>query len=363
MNKKAFTLIELLAVIVILAIIALIAAPIVINIINDSKTSSNEQSVELYIDSVKKAIARKQLKSSNFNPKICNIQNDGNLVCDNEKIVVDMKGIMPTKGIIEIKDNKITYKNLLLNGQYYNEIATLIKDNNNNGKPDIGDKYTYKVSNKNTFNFYVLSLNEDNTANLIMDRNICEDGTAATSLNICLYEWDEAHAGTSYGPITSMEKVYNATKEWNNVPNLSFEYNDNHTGYKSFVSVDGIAVITAENNTTTIIGTAQKPIKARTPTYLEVYSSGCMYKSPSNNHNGSCQKYLVDNMGNADLSEYVSNDKIEGVNSYWLMSNYVYNNPSWVLYVSNYGNLIVAGSSGLSGVRPVITVPIYYLEY
>ena len=57
--KNAFTLIELLAVIVILAIIALIAVPIVIHIINDSKTSSEEQSVELYIDTVKKAIARK----------------------------------------------------------------------------------------------------------------------------------------------------------------------------------------------------------------------------------------------------------------------------------------------------------------
>ena len=52
--KKGFTLIELLAVIVILAIIALIAVPVVIHIINDSKKSSEEQSVELYMDSIKK---------------------------------------------------------------------------------------------------------------------------------------------------------------------------------------------------------------------------------------------------------------------------------------------------------------------
>ena len=57
--KKVFTLIELLAVIVILAIISLIAVPIVIHIINDSKKSSEEETVKLYIDSVKKAISRK----------------------------------------------------------------------------------------------------------------------------------------------------------------------------------------------------------------------------------------------------------------------------------------------------------------
>jgi len=39
-NKKGFTLVELLAVIVILAIIALIAVPITLNVLEDSKKSS-----------------------------------------------------------------------------------------------------------------------------------------------------------------------------------------------------------------------------------------------------------------------------------------------------------------------------------
>ena len=54
--KKGFTLIELLAVIVILAIISLIAVPIVVNIINDAKTSSKEQSIEMYGRAVEKAV-------------------------------------------------------------------------------------------------------------------------------------------------------------------------------------------------------------------------------------------------------------------------------------------------------------------
>ena len=60
MKKNGFTLIELLAVIVILAIIALIAVPIVINIINDAKASSEEESLKLYEDAVNKMIVKKQ---------------------------------------------------------------------------------------------------------------------------------------------------------------------------------------------------------------------------------------------------------------------------------------------------------------
>ena len=48
--SKGFTLIELLAVIVILAIIALIATPIVLDIIEDSKESSNIQSINSLVD-------------------------------------------------------------------------------------------------------------------------------------------------------------------------------------------------------------------------------------------------------------------------------------------------------------------------
>ena len=60
--KKGFTLIELLAVIVILAIISLIAVPIVVNIINDAKTSSKEQSIEMYGSAVEKAVSNYLLK-------------------------------------------------------------------------------------------------------------------------------------------------------------------------------------------------------------------------------------------------------------------------------------------------------------
>ncbi len=45
-NKKGFTLVELLAVVVILALIALIASPIILNIIENSRKSSFASSID-----------------------------------------------------------------------------------------------------------------------------------------------------------------------------------------------------------------------------------------------------------------------------------------------------------------------------
>ena len=66
--KKGFTLIELLAVIVILAIIALIATPIILNIIEDSRNSANQRSVELYKSAIVNAVAKSQMTSNPIQP-------------------------------------------------------------------------------------------------------------------------------------------------------------------------------------------------------------------------------------------------------------------------------------------------------
>ena len=124
MKKNAFTLIELLAVIVILAIIALIAVPVLLNIINDTKENSLKRSVELYMNSVKTSITKESM-NSNF-PKgeiTCTILNEksegteydkDDLICiedDNENISsyvkIDIKGETPINGIIKLNNGKI----------------------------------------------------------------------------------------------------------------------------------------------------------------------------------------------------------------------------------------------------------------
>ena len=372
--KKGFTLIELLAVIVILAIISLIAVPIVINIINDSKKSSEEQSVELYMDSVKKAIARKQLENTSFNPDKCDILENGNILCNNIEVTIDIEGMKPNKGIIEIKDNKLTYKNLLLNKKWYNKLAISTQDNNNNGKPDIGDKYTYKANDTDIFNFYVLSFNDDDTVNLIMDRNICNDGTInyTSKNNYCTYAWNSGN--NTYGPATAMQELYNATKDWNNVPDIIINYIDESNkdsdtnGYNSIttdVNTNITTIIGKPTSKVTKLGTSEKPLKARLPKVKETTDVGC---KASSNGVGACPAWLVINLKYYQTTEdkYSVNkdiEEIQNISGYWLMASH----PGVTYYsrrILNNGYLGCTGTnfSNSDGVRPVITVPKDYLE-
>jgi type IV pilus assembly protein PilA len=67
MKEKAFTLIELLAVIVILAIIALIAVPIIMGIIKDARENAKKRSAELVYTGVEYAYTQSLFKEGNEN--------------------------------------------------------------------------------------------------------------------------------------------------------------------------------------------------------------------------------------------------------------------------------------------------------
>ena len=73
--KKAFTLIELLAVIIILAIIALIATPIVLDVINDARRSASKSAAAMVLDSAKLYYAEQYIKPNNFEGYECTIFN------------------------------------------------------------------------------------------------------------------------------------------------------------------------------------------------------------------------------------------------------------------------------------------------
>ena len=92
--KKGFTLIELLAVIVILAIISLIAVPIVVNIINDAKTSSKEQSIEIYGSAVEKAVSNYLLKyPDKTNITLKDLENEKLINYTGERVECDIVSI------------------------------------------------------------------------------------------------------------------------------------------------------------------------------------------------------------------------------------------------------------------------------
>ena len=65
-KREAFTLIELIAVLVILAILALIVTPLVLNIIKKARTSADKRSIDAYGRSIELAIADYLLDNGSF---------------------------------------------------------------------------------------------------------------------------------------------------------------------------------------------------------------------------------------------------------------------------------------------------------
>ena len=61
--KNAFTLIELLAVIIILAIVALIATPIILNVIGDAKKSAGLSEANMIYSGINNYYASEKLSS------------------------------------------------------------------------------------------------------------------------------------------------------------------------------------------------------------------------------------------------------------------------------------------------------------
>ncbi len=88
---KAFTLIELLAVIIILAIVALIATPIILDVIEDSKRSADISQVNLIIDAANNYYAHSELTGNEFEEELYG--------------VIPFSGELPDDGSLKIDDD------------------------------------------------------------------------------------------------------------------------------------------------------------------------------------------------------------------------------------------------------------------
>ncbi len=113
MNKKGFTLVELLAVIVILAIIALISTPIILGVIDKAKKGAAEQSALGYIDAVEKQIIINSMdedKSNDFEKKEYTKDELTNLG-------VKVKGTVPNGVSVTITNKKVESATLIV-GDY-----------------------------------------------------------------------------------------------------------------------------------------------------------------------------------------------------------------------------------------------------
>ena len=119
MNKKGFTLVELLTVIAILAIILLIAAPTILNVLEKAKKNIFKSQVLMYVESLKTQIALSSVGTADMVITWTEQEVDGNTVSvaevDVTKIPMDSDQL--TSGTIIVTPQG--------NGRYVYEIVNV----------------------------------------------------------------------------------------------------------------------------------------------------------------------------------------------------------------------------------------------
>lgn len=138
MDKKGFTLIEVLAVIVIIGVIAVITVPVIKDSLDDAKLNVAKDSAYGYKRAVEKYYFDKSMNNLNGNSNgVYTVNSSGNLVKTGiDPIVIDVSGKKPSGGFLSISENEVVSGCLQI-GNYAvsisnGEISTAIKDNCSN---------------------------------------------------------------------------------------------------------------------------------------------------------------------------------------------------------------------------------------
>ena len=135
MNKRGFTLVELLAVIVLLAIITVIATPRILDLIQKTDKQAYKESVELIMRTVKIQYDSKEINNTNSALPITYIYIEGVQVSPAE--ILQFKGDKPYSGSITLTTNKkIIINNLISKNQMWCAKKTENQDTITVGTPE-----------------------------------------------------------------------------------------------------------------------------------------------------------------------------------------------------------------------------------
>lgn len=348
MNKKGFTLVELLAVIVILAIIALIATPVILNVIEKSKKGAAENSALGYIEAVEKQKARNLLDEDKTN----DITDGTYSVEELNSLGVSVKGSTPTNGNLVIKNGEV--KNYILGIDGYaveNGIATKTSNTKKyeNGyavyyNPVSGEKCSASdaVSTTETktgcMKWYVFNDSEgSSTVNVILDHNT----TARVVWNtVGISGTNVAYADSNIKP--EIDKLV-SDSQWKSIPRLitADEVNTitGKTGFDASNISSWYFLDTKTHTKADFTSTRSKYDWLYNNLYLCKTDSGCSiednntYSSYGTPYTGKTWGYWISTpVGTAGSGSNV-----------WV----VYSSGALVYYSANYDDY---------GVRPVITI-------
>ena len=372
MNKKGFTLVELLVVVILIAAIVLLALP---KITNSVKNYSGE------VDEITYSIIKDATKLYVGNNANSFMKRSENTYCVSLNELVEeeyLKNKIEYNGqdITDTKVIKVTYNNgfnyELVNKNdcnrviRINTICDLISGEENN----LGSKYECEVKSGTKYNFFVVSYNDaygniiadkENAVslNLVMDRNICEDGTLTDyeKEDKCLVPWNASGLNED-GPVTAMDYLYNATRDWTRIPNIIMNYTDENIdsygdtgnyGYGMIITIDGSTKITKKDGTLVKVLTDEEGynnLKVRMLSYKDIGVA-------------SAQEYLNDYL-NSCREIYESCDEhtniIPEIYGYWLLPSFSSaSNEAWQHNFSGTTGTDEVDVNYSYGVRPVIT--------
>ena len=387
-RKNAFTLIELLAVIVVLAIIALIATPIVMNTIKKSKKGAAERSADNYIKQVETAVAEERLNKNEVLEGEYQITSDGNLCrdksascSDDNKIKIEMSGTKPTSGKIKITNGSVDQSSSSMTvGSYevaYNPTTNKYEATEKGSTtPDTpqptktytngevvyfnvttGEKcsdYTETQSNTGTksgcMKFYAFNDDGKDTVNLILDHN-----------TTAIVAWNSSGSNES-GPKEVLTQLNDDTKTWvgtetpsnytmdQSTQGSKAKYTIDYSGYKArLITAQEVAQITGNTSWDEKTADSGFYFDTNTDTASDTCKSGnttgCQYGWLYDRTNTNCTKYGC--LNNSDQETY----------GYWTASSRAdYSNIAWgVSYAASVVNSLVVSDYDY-GVRPVITV-------
>ena len=325
-EKKGFTLVELLAVIVILALIALIATPIILNVINDAKKQAAKDSAYGYMDAVEKYIVSSELEDKSIK--------DGTYSVEELNKKISVKGSTPDNGNIEIKNSSVKSYDIGIDGYVVSngevkKVSTTKSFKNGTAvyyNPETGNKCSKEAAKSTTgtksgcMKWYVFNDKEGNaTVNVILDHN--------TTANV---------AWNSTGSNSEMKEVKialeNDTKDWKNTARLitanEIAKITEKTGFDaSKENQDWFCLDTNQPDTTSYCAKAQGKSE-----YAWLFD-----------YTYECTNYGCNTSDLSTWGYWTSTRKID--NSYY----------AWLVYRS--GGLYSNGVTGTyGGIRPVITI-------
>ena len=392
MKESGFTLIELLGVIIVLGVLVVIVGVTVTNVLKDSETKLTDVQIEKLKDAAKNYYINEGMEDIDF-------EQDNFSHCVNVNYLIE-NGYVDKNEISNFETGeemlgsiRINYNNKKYEYTYTEDsckVCSLINDAAPAGISP-GDKYQCKVKDdmetgfEDGYYFFVLGTNEDGTTNLIMERNMYYDSTndvglVATKNNTGLVAWMnqtdyESAGGTDwsrntdrnmFGPVTAMNYLYNATKDWGNVPNIKINYKDEGNtgsyGYGTIITINNITKITKKDGSAVTVLTDKEGytnLKSRMPRNDEVHEKGkCLTYAENGNRYGSCPLWLANYMSSSSYVTGAGLQNIDGIYGYWLLSSYA-SHSYFACFVNSSGNVSDGNLyfSGSYGLRPVITLP------